>query len=168
MALKSRDLRSAGVGYSRTASTILEAKQRYQTTAFLCHSHKDQDMALGLEATLRKAGWNVYIDWKDSTLPNVPDKTTAAKIQEKIRQLDYFLFLATENSMASRWCPWEIGFADGNKPLDKILIVPTTDGLQTYGNEYLSLYRQIDTDFRGGLVYKRPNEVTGSSLNGLV
>jgi hypothetical protein len=47
--------------------------------------------------------------------------------------------------MTSRWCPWEIGFADGKKTLDRIAIVPTQDNYgQFYGNEYLNLYNKID------------------------
>lgn len=39
---------------------------------------------------------------------------TPATIKQKIRDLTSFLFLATPNSIASRWCPWEIGYADGD------------------------------------------------------
>lgn len=51
-------------------------------------------------------------------MPERPNKETAQRIQGKIREIDYFLFLATENSGASRWCPWEIGYADSQKPAD--------------------------------------------------
>jgi hypothetical protein len=47
--------------------------------------------------------------------------------------------------MSSRWCPWEIGFADGKKAHDHIAIIPTSDGQgHFYGNEYLNLYNKID------------------------
>jgi hypothetical protein len=89
-------------------------------------------------------------------MPESTNEETAAKIQQKIRDLDYFVFLATENSMASRWCPWEIGYADGKKPRDRILIVPTSDNGSTHGNEYIQLYRRIDMTSSGSLEVFRP------------
>lgn len=167
MALSQYGLRYASTRYARATRSLDEAYRRGSTTAFLCHSHKDLDLVLGLESTLREAGWDVYIDWQDTTMPDTPDPTTAAKIQEKIRRLDYFLFLATDNSMTSRWCPWEIGYADGVKSQDRILIIPTTDAGKNYGNEYLGLYRQIDNDYRGALISKYPNQSFGTSLGEL-
>lgn len=97
-------------------------------------------------------------------MPETPDRTTAAKIKMKIISLEYFLFLATENSMRSRWCPWEIGYADGKKALDKLLVIPTRDDAGRYhGNEYLQLYRRIDEAASGGLAAWEP----GSSSNGV-
>lgn len=85
-------------------------------------------------------------------MPDRPDRITAEKIQEKIRSLEMFFFLATENSMASRWCPWEIGYADGVKDLNRVLIIPTADSRgKAYGNEYLQLYRHLDTAQVGGI-----------------
>ncbi|MES5482116.1 toll/interleukin-1 receptor domain-containing protein [Bradyrhizobium sp. INPA03-11B] len=125
--------------------TIIEARMRAAPTAFLSHSHKDAELARGLQNYLQTQGWDIYIDWEDTAMPETPNRTTASKIQEKIRDLDLFLFLATRNSTASRWCPWEIGYADGVKQIDRILIILTSDSQgATYGNEYLQLYNHID------------------------
>src|SRR5690606_6648164 len=87
---------------------------------------------------------DVYIDWQDSEMPETPNKETASRIKKKIERVNWFIFLATSNSTTSRWCPWEIGFADAAKGADKILIVPTEeDSGQWYGNEYLQLYKSI-------------------------
>ena len=97
-------------------------------------------MVLGLQAVLREHGWNVYIDWQDTTMPPEPNRETALKIQRKIKENNWFMFLATQNSTASRWCPWEIGYADGVKSIDSIMIIPTQDRNRNwYGNEYLQL-----------------------------
>ena len=106
-------------------------------------------------------GWQVYVDWADNEMPATPDQETAKRIQAKIVELNYFLFLATANSMTSRWCPWEIGYADEKKSLDRILIIPTLDGNTTHGNEYLQLYRRIDVAAGGKLAAWRPNEEKG-------
>lgn len=141
------ELRSTGRihNFSGRTNSIIEAKAMHWRTAFLCHSHKDRDAALGLKSLLESQGASLYIDWLDQEMPEIPNQETAKRIRTKIVDSDLFLFLATPNSMASRWCPWEIGYADGKKSLDSILIVPTKDESgHYYGNEYLQLYRRIE------------------------
>ncbi|PZQ32496.1 MAG: hypothetical protein DI562_03315 [Stenotrophomonas acidaminiphila] len=135
-------------------TSLRYAKAARQRTAFLCHSHKDEQLAQGLAHLLWQGGWQVYIDWQDTSMPATPNRTTAERIQEKILETDFFLFLATGNSLASRWCPWELGFADGRKKLESIVIVPTRDGTTTHGNEYMGLYRHIDHNDLGRLVIR--------------
>lgn len=147
MPIKISDLTAAAHRFSQTA--VLKSKYEAQTknkqTAFLCHSHKDEDLAKGLQVLLAEEGWEVYIDWQDNAMPETPNKETALNIKNKIMETNLFLFLATPNSTDSKWCPWEIGFADAKKEHDKILIVPTTDQSgRWYGNEYLQLYSRIE------------------------
>ena len=145
MPLSIDELRSASSGFVKSASSLNEARSLGLRTVFLCHSHQDADAVRGLIALFNSEGWRVYVDWKDAEMPEEPTRETAHRIQQKIRDLQYFIFLATANSLASRWCPWEIGFADSVKPNDSILIVPTTDRTGAWhGNEYLQLYRRID------------------------
>lgn len=132
-----------------------------QKTAFLCHSHRDEKLAEGLQALLAEQGVFLYIDWKDASMPPEPNRETAARIQQRIKTCDWFLFLATANSMASRWCPWELGYADGQKPLDRIAVVPTFDAMTTHGNEYIQLYRRIDTTNIGQLLWVPPGSFQG-------
>lgn len=143
------ELRSAATSrtynFSGRVNSINEAKARHLRTAFLCHSHKDRDLALGLKTTIESQGGSLYIDWLDDDMPETPNKETAQRIKGKIVECDLFMFLATPNSMASRWCPWEIGYADGKKPTDALVIVPTKDDAgRYYGNEYLQLYRRLE------------------------
>jgi hypothetical protein len=91
-------------------------------------------------------------------MPAKPNRETAKRIKDKIEQLNLFLFLATPNSMASRWCPWEIGYADGKKPIDNIVVIPTSEGATTHGNEYLELYRRIDLMTTGSLALWQPGQ----------
>jgi hypothetical protein len=118
-------------------------------SVFLCHSHKDETIVKGLLVLFEEAGVDLYIDWKDHTMPDVPNVETARKIQDKIKGCDQFIFLASANSKASRWCPWEIGYADSSKR--SIFIIPTYDYRDTYGNEYLDLYPRIDVGSLGTL-----------------
>lgn len=133
-----------------------------QTTVFLCHSHKDHDLALGLQQLLREQGLDLYIDWQDPTMPETPNRETADRLRRRIVDCTWFLFLATANSMASRWCPWELGYADGKKPAGKIVVAPTRDGLTTHGNEYLQLYPRIDATTNGQFAKFDPNASYGT------
>jgi hypothetical protein len=146
------------------AKSLNEARILGAKTAFLCHSHHDAILARGLVQLLSDAGWRVYIDWQDAQMPESPNQETAQRIKQKIVDLEYFLFLATPKSMSSRWCPWEIGYADGKKQLDRILIVPTEDGTQTHGNEYLQLYRRVDLSDKKELAVWQP----GQNANGVL
>lgn len=95
-------------------------------------------------------------------MPASPNRETAAKIKDRIVACDYFLFLATANSMASRWCPWEVGYADGKKSIDQILLIPTTDDQgRFHGNEYLQLYRRIMLADDGDVAAFNPGETLG-------
>lgn len=128
------------------ATSFKEAKAQKRATIFLCHSHADRQLALGLKNKLREGDIQLYIDWEDTAMPETPNKETATTIKSKIMECNVFLFLATQNSIVSRWCPWEIGYADGKKPNETILIVPTQDDSDKYyGNEYLQLYSSLQT-----------------------
>ncbi|WP_176645217.1 toll/interleukin-1 receptor domain-containing protein [Duganella sp. SG902] len=140
MAIDQSDLRRAAQRQTFRKSLLRAHGQR---TAFLCHSHKDRELAEGLQVLLAEKGVELYIDWQDTAMPDKPNEETAGRIKLKIKNCDWFLFLATANSMSSRWCPWELGYADGSKPLERIAIVPTMDGLSTHGNEYVGIYRRI-------------------------
>lgn len=111
-------------------------------SAFLCHSHDDEGLVKGLIVFLQEKGVRLYVDWMDQSMPASPNRETARKIQNAIKRRDLFLFLATANSKKSRWCPWEIGYADSSAR--RIYIISTADGLGTYGNEYLQLYPRLD------------------------
>lgn len=107
---------------------------------------------------LNENGWQVYVDWADASLPSSPNRETADRIKGRIAQMTFFLFLATPNSTSSRWCPWEIGYADAVKNYDAMFIIPTSDQSGAYyGNEYLQLYRSIDMA-SGGLAAWYPNQ----------
>lgn len=139
---------------SRTAfaKSLNEALAKAQKTAFLSHSHLDRDRAKGLQTLLAEQGWEIFIDWEHNTLDQRPTRETAEWLQKSISACDWLLYLATPNSERSRWCPWEIGYADGKNGANSIIIIATTDSRGTYGSEYLKLYRQIsETEGGAGL-----------------
>ena len=136
--------------------------------AFLCHSHSDAQYVKGFIQLLKEENIDVYVDWQDSSMPENTNRDTAVKIQQKIQEADYFFFLATPNSVKSRWCPWEIGYADGVKNYESIFIIPTQDrNGYYYGNEYLQLYQKIDRSTHGILCFWKPHEQHGKFVSSL-
>ena len=112
-------------GRKSLESSVLSSVRANQTTAFLSHAHEDRKLAKDLRDLLHEYGVSIYIDWEDQEMPSRPDRRTAQRIKNKIGTCDWFLFLATRNSKVSRWCPWEIGYADQRKTPDKVDVVPT-------------------------------------------
>ncbi|MHB1428957.1 MAG: toll/interleukin-1 receptor domain-containing protein [Rhodocyclaceae bacterium] len=167
MPIKQRDLRAAATRVSRVvvAKSLREARAAKQQTAFLCHSHLDVGLVRGIQNFLKEQGWDLYIDWLDEELPSAPDKETAEKIKNKIVETDWFLFLATANSTKSRWCPWELGYADAKKRYEHIVIIQTEDDDGKYhGNEYLQLYRKLTdatSKIRSGYAVFAANSTNG-------
>jgi len=170
MAIKQSVLLSKSQSYSKPLFESIEktAKEKNLKTAFLCHSHKDEYLVKGLIVIFQEAGLDLFVDWKDHTMPATPNGLTAKKIKNKIINTNIFLFLATSNSKASRWCPWEIGFADSCSK--GIYIIPTSDNYDTYGNEYLELYPKIDQGIyrfnnQPGYFETKPQEKTGYAIS---
>lgn len=169
MPIEQSVLRAAAGRQTRASQrTLAEARVVGARTAFLSHSHKDKTLAQGLVELLALGGCAVYVDWSDAEMPPNTTRETARRIKQKISDLDLFLFLATSNSLASRWCPWELGYADGVKPIDSIVMVPTLEGGSLQGSEYLGLYRWIDDRLVGQLEIRGPGLTsTASSIRGL-
>ena len=131
-------------------------------TAYLCHNPKDTFLAEGLQVLLKDRGWNVFIDWDEETMTESASSEMAEKTQARIRACDWFLFLATERSLSSRWCFWELGYAEGVKSFDAVLIIPTkTENEVWFGGELLQLYRHIEVTSSQRFGAFRPGEDRG-------
>lgn len=147
-------LRGFASTYSMNESAnrfLNKSESSASTTIFLSHSHKDKELAKGLKNFLGSLGINLYIDWEDTDMPHPPNRETAAALKKRINTTEYFLMLCTENSLQSRWVPWEIGVADTHKTFGKILIAPVADNNGRFnGSEYLQLYRRIIINSAGG------------------
>jgi len=155
-----RKARSYQISFSERKTVAKAVK-----TAFLCHSHQDVELVKGLIVWFQEEEIDLYIDWMDATLPDTPSAETAKRLKEKIEFCNWFFFLATGNSVVSRWCPWEIGYADSSKK--SVVIIPTYDSIGKYGNEYLELYHRIDfgrSNFREGLALFEAGSKNGFSL----
>lgn len=118
---------------------------------FLSHKHDDLDFP-EVQHIIKffESSFNVkvYIDSKDANMPAVTNSKTAERIKNKIIMADKFIFLATNNSIQSMWCNWEVGFGDFAKfDSNNIAIFPMLDKKNVTsdykGNEYLRIYPSI-------------------------
>jgi hypothetical protein len=131
-------------------SVILNEARSYnskiysKTSIFLSHSHHDSEYVKDAIVLLRKMGVDVYVDWMDDSMPKETSGETAALLKQKIKENDKFVFLATNNSIESKWCNWEIGFGDAHKYINKIALFPLKDDYMDWkGSEYLQVYPYI-------------------------
>ena len=116
-----------------------------KSNIFLSHKHNEVKLVRNISLILESLDSKVYVDWKDRSLPTQTTDETAKILKEKIKSLDKFIFLASNSAINSKWCNWEIGFADANKyEVDKIVIFPVKNKDNWNGSEYLSLYPHIE------------------------
>lgn len=119
-----------------------------KTTVFLSHKHDDLDDLKDVIGFLKtRYDVIVYIDSKDPNMPINTSGETATRIKKIINESDRFLLLATEKSIESKWCNWELGYGDALKYKDKIAIFPIKPkgscDIDYKGNEYMQIYPYV-------------------------
>lgn len=123
---------------SRTANTV--------ATVFLSHSHQDADLVEPAILLLASQGVQVYVDWKDPTMPAMTSPETAARIKERIGACRKFVVLGTNNAVKSRWIPWELGISDSRNGLANIAVLPVVEQYRNWeGHEYIGIYARMET-----------------------
>lgn len=111
---------------------------------FLSHSHKDKELVLHVAEFLGRWADEIYVDWNDSSMPQVTSPETAARLKVKISKTAKFILLATDNALESKWVPWELGVADLSNGMGNVAILPVTDPPHKWtGNEYIGIYSRI-------------------------
>lgn len=147
MILTERIIREAAVEARYQGTAVTESFTRFAANKkydlFISHSFNDRELVAGLYHLFNKAGYDVYIDWIDDKQLNRHYVTseTANLIKNRIRASLGTAYISTENSTSSKWCPWELGVADGMK--GKVCILPVMN--HSYrGQEYLGLYPYLE------------------------
>ncbi len=162
MLLTEERLRSYATYQRRSLAQNRLKSFRYQanSSVFLSHSHKDKELVERVRVALGSQGIDVYIDWQDGEMPSRPNRATAKRIKDKIKENHLFLLLLTSNSIDSRWVPWELGIADQAKRLEQILVFVVRPSTMTdFGSEYLQLYHHV-RDIYGNLRVAAPGQET--------
>lgn len=150
---------------AKTASDILnesrDAFNRFKTyDIFLSHSYQDAEVILGIKKTLEEEGYEVYVDWiedKQLSRENV-NAQTANQLRTRMKSCRSLFFVTTDNSVDSKWMPWELGYYDGYK--GKVAILPINNSPYQKdsfeGQEYLGLYNYVIKNY-GSLYIKYLN-----------
>ena len=138
------------LGYSRSvdsARVMAEASSsRVGKNVFLAHSSRDAEYLPGVISILESNGGLVYVDKDDKRLPDSPNRETAEILRSTIQSCRRFVVFVTTNSKNSRWVPWELGLADGEKGFGGIALFPASHSERDYEwseVEYLGLYKRI-------------------------
>jgi hypothetical protein len=111
---------------------------------FISHKHNEDEFVYRLKDILERYGYGGYVDWEDEDMPPITSGDTALKLKERIKKAKKFIFIATEAAIESKWCNWEVGFADAHKYEDHIALFPVKKDFGNYkGEEYLQIYPSI-------------------------
>lgn len=111
---------------------------------FLSHSSLDKRLVLTLVELFNDAGYSVYVDWiEDRQLDrSTVSKETAEVLIKRMSGSRGLAYVATSNATNSKWCPWELGYFDGNKK-SRCCVLPVVESDSFRGQEYLGLYPYI-------------------------
>ena len=117
---------------------------------FLSHSKMDDKFVLGAKRILEEKGFSVYVDWiNDPQLDrSFVSKKTADYLRKRMKQCRLMFYLHTKSASFSKWCPWELGFFDGDSRSDpRTFVFPLVSSGESFkGQEYLELYPIVDID----------------------
>lgn len=118
-----------------------------ECTVFLSHKHDEYPELRQTVALLSSLAVFVYVDWMDEDMPLTTSRETAEKLKQKIRTCSKFIFLATDASISSKWCNWELGYGDAQKfSVGSIALLPVTQNDGSWkGSEYLRIYPAIES-----------------------
>ena len=133
-----------GLNESRILQKAQESVRLKDT--FLSHSSKDVNILPVIINILEKHGGLVYVDKIDTSLPPVTTEQTAAILKKNLQACKHLVLLVTKNSKDSRWIPWELGLADGQKGSRRVALFPVAElayDTTWTETEYLGLYRRI-------------------------
>lgn len=132
---------------------------------FLSHSHHDKELVLHVADFLGRWADAIYVDWNDSSMPQVTSPETAKRLKAKISETAKFILLATDNALASKWVPWELGVADLSNGMKNVAVLPVTDPPHKWtGNEYIGIYSRIIKADDGEPGVFEPGDTNGCSL----
>ena len=82
---------------------------------FVSHNSKNESEIVTLFKSLNQNGYIAYIDWVNDKFDlkrQWCNATTAKIIRERIKQSRAFILYLSSQTLASQWCPWEVGYAD--------------------------------------------------------
>ena len=110
---------------------------------FISHNSKDENMIIDFYKALNSQGYVAYIDWVNDKFDlkrQWCNATTAQIIKERIKQSKIVVLVLTKSTLASQWCPWEIGYADA---INKKICVYALDTDLEYIPQFYKAYPSL-------------------------
>ena len=77
---------------------------------FISHKKEDRLIAKSIADYLINAGIDVYFDEYDSSIDVDNPQSVVNAIKRGIKSSTHMLCLVTQNSLKSKWMPWEVGY----------------------------------------------------------
>jgi hypothetical protein len=129
----------------RMLEAALKAAATDQFDIFLSHARVDADVVYGARLELEQYGFTVYVDWiEDPALDRSKvDAQTARTLRSRMKQCHGLLYVHTDNSTASKWMPWELGYFDGYAEKSAVLPISERVEEQFKGTEYVGIYPYV-------------------------
>jgi len=113
---------------------------------FISYSYIEKTSAILITELLQKKGYKVYIDLRDDVINKRQsvNKETAERIIQNMKQCKSLLFLHTNATKNSQWCPWELGYFNGFRNRCAIIPLSEKNNDLVEHQEFLSLYPYVD------------------------
>lgn len=115
---------------------------------FISHAKRDENEVKQFRERLEELeDFSSYVDWIDDKKleRSKASEKTAETLRNRMRQSKALLLLLSENSAASQWVQWEVGFFDALR--GHVFVVPLSPEARKAiaRQEYLSLYPMLST-----------------------
>lgn len=125
---------------------IIMFTEKTEYDLFISHSFLDKKLILTLIDLFNKANYSVYVDWiNDQNLDRDRVSSKTAKlIKKRISECRGLSYIATDNIVNSKWCPWELGLADGLHSGKACILPVMKEGKTFKGTEYVGIYPYIE------------------------
>ncbi|WP_103072562.1 TIR domain-containing protein [Aquimarina sediminis] len=161
--------RNAARIYSKPITESLhlfkEETKFLKVSLFLSHKYDELEELDSAINFLKGFGVLIYADYllDENNIEGTDDSNTKEvrqEVEEKIKENKKFIFLATEDAINSKQCKWEVRYANTQKTLDNIAILPIREDYTDYGGaEYLKKYPYIQKNETKPEIYevKFPN-----------
>lgn len=109
---------------------------------FLSYSFNDLEYASVIAQLLISHGFTVYFEKKPSV--SIVSRATVERIAKMMDSCRSLLYIHTQSSTVSKWCPWELGYMSG-KTNFRCATIPIVDNEKTYiHQEYLKIYPYVN------------------------
>jgi TIR domain len=121
------------------------AQPRRSYNVFISHSYADRKHVGPLKQLIESFGLRAYLDWVEDVELDREHVTraTAERLRQRLRQAKCLIFVVSPESAASKWMPWELGFAAGAVGRVGVWSAPDPNAKTFPGQEYLDLYERV-------------------------